>query len=195
MLHMEQKNYKEDYRLEIMDILLKGKMHVRGIAKKLEVNHMIISRKMQELFNGNVVNFRQEGKNKVFFIKRTEEARNYVYITEQYKLIKVLSKYPLLRHIIEKIQKDKRIKLAILFGSYAKGLADKKSDIDVFIESNNRNIKKELSLLDSELSIKIGKYDKNNNLIREIEKNHVIIKGVDKYYEKNKFFEEAVQRE
>ncbi|MEK6812378.1 MAG: nucleotidyltransferase domain-containing protein [Nanoarchaeota archaeon] len=192
---MEQKNYKEDYRLEIINILLKGRMHVRGIAKKLEVNHMIISRKMQELFNENVVNFKQEGKNKVFFIKGTEEARNYVFITEQYKLLKVLSKYPLLRNIIEKIQKDKRIKLAILFGSYAKGLADEKSDVDIFIESNNRGIKKELSLLDSELSIKIGKYDKNNNLIKEIEKNHVIIKGVSEYYEKNKFLEEAIQRE
>jgi len=192
MLHMEQKDYKEDYRLEIIDILLKERMHVRGIAKKLGVNHMIISRKMQELFNGNVVDFRQEGKNKVFLIKGTEEARNYIFITEQYKLIKVLKKYPLLRDIIKKIQKDKRIKLAILFGSYARGLADKKSDIDVFIESINRNVKKELSLLDSKLSIKIGKYDKNNNLIKEIEKNHVIIKGVDEYYEKNKFFEETV---
>ena len=47
-------------------------------------------------------------------------------------------------------------------------------------------------MLDSKLSIKIGKYDKNNNLIKEIEKNHVIIKGVDEYYEKNKFFEETV---
>ena len=138
---MEQKNYKEDYRLEIIDILLKGRIHVRGVAKKLEVNHMIISRKMQELFNENVVNFKQEGKNKVFFIKGTEEARNYVFITEQYKLLKVLSKYPLLRNIIEKIQKDKRIKLAILFGSYAKGLADE-SDVDIFIESNNRGIKR-----------------------------------------------------
>ena len=127
----------------------------------------------------------------VFLIKKTEEARNYLFIAEQYKLLKVLNKYPLLRDIIRKIQKDKRIKLAMLFGSYAKGLADKKSDIDIFIESNNRNIKKELSLLDSKLSIKIGKYNKNNNLIKEIEKNHVIIKGVDEYYEKNKFFEET----
>lgn len=189
---MEQKNYKKDYRFEIIDILLKERMHVRGIAKKLGINHMLISRKMQELFNESVVDFRQEGKNKVFFIKKTQEARNYVLITEQYKIIKVLSNYPLLRHIIEKIQKDKRIKLAILFGSYAKGLADKKSDVDIFVESNNRNLKKELGLFDSKLNLKIGKYDKSNNLIKEIEKNHVIIKGIDKYYEKNKFFKEVI---
>ena len=151
---------------------------------------MIISRKMQELFNENAVDFNKEGKNKVFFIKKTEEARNYIFITEQYKLNKFLSRYSSLRNIIKKIQGDKRIKLAILFGSYAKDSADKKSDIDIFIETDDKNIKKELVLLDFKLSIKIGKYDKNNNLIKEIEKNHVIIKGVEEYYEKNKFFEE-----
>ena len=92
--------------------------------------------------------------------------------------------------IIEKIQNDKRIRLAILFGSYAKGLAKKDSDIDIFIETNNKKIKDDISLIDSKLSIKIGKYNKSNLLIKEIEKNHVIIKGGEYYYERNQFFKE-----
>ena len=103
---------------------------------------MIISRKMQELFNENVVNFKQEGKNKVFFIKGTEEARNYVFITEQYKLLKVLSKYPLLRNIIEKNSKRQKDKIGYTLWQLCKGLADEKSDVDIFIESNNRGIKR-----------------------------------------------------
>src|SRR3989338_1455082 len=85
----------------------------------------------------------------------------------------------------------KRIKLAVLFGSYAKGIAKLESDIDIYIDTANKTIKGELSLINSKLSIKIGDYNKSNLLIREIEKNHVILKGVEEYYEKNKFFEQT----
>jgi len=78
--------------------------------------------------------------------------------------------------------------LAIIFGSYAKGLAHKDSDIDVYIETTNLQLKKDIEQLNTKLSVKIGKYNSTNILIQEIEKNHVIIKGVEQYYEKNKFF-------
>jgi len=181
---MEQKSYK----LEIINVLLKENSHVREIAKKLNVNHMMIVRKIKELSKENVVDFTQEGKNQTYFLKKTAESKAYVFITEQYNLVQTIAKYPGLRNIIEKIQGDKKIKLAILFGSYAKGLAGKDSDIDLFIETKNKSIKKELSLVDSKLNIKIGMYSKENNMIKEIDKNHIIIKGVESYYEKNQFF-------
>ena len=80
------------------------------------------------------------------------------------------------------------VPLSILFGSYAKQSAEKGSDIDIYIETKDKKIKQGLEILDSNLSVKIGEYDKKNLLIREIEKNHVIVKGVEVYYEKNKFF-------
>ena len=55
MLHMEHKDYKVDYKLEIVNELLKGPNHVRGIAKSLATNHMNISRKVKELSRENVV--------------------------------------------------------------------------------------------------------------------------------------------
>jgi len=181
---MEQKSYK----LEIINVLLKGNIHIRGIAKKLNTNHMMIVRKIKELSKENVVDFTQEGKNQTYFLKKTAEAQAYVFIAEEYNLLQTITKYPGLRGIIEKIQRDKRIKLAVLFGSYAKGLAGKDSDIDVFIETKDKNLKKELALIDSKLSIKIGTYNKENILIKEIDKDHIIIKGIEYYYEKNQFF-------
>jgi len=181
---MEQK----DYKLEIANLLLRKNYHVRGLAKELGLNHMTISRKIRELYKENAVDFRQEGKNKTFFLKKTIEAKILAFSAEQYKLHKALGKYPQLRRIIEKMQEDRRIKLAILFGSYAKGLAKKDSDIDVYVETENYSIKKELGLIDSKLSIKIGKYDRESNLMKEIEKDHVIIKGVEEYYDRNKVF-------
>ena len=184
MCHMEQK----EYNLEIINLLLHGKNHIRGIAGKLKVNHMLVSRKVNDLAQSNVVDFIWDGKNKSYFLKKTAEARAYVFMAENYKLIQILVKNSGLRNIIERLQKDKRLNMAILFGSYAKGLETKSSDIDIYIETKDRDIRKELQLLDSRLSIKIGEYNKQNLLIKEIEINHVIIKGIEKFYEKNKFF-------
>ena len=182
---MEQK----DYKLEIINELLVNKNHMRGIAKNLNTNHMNVSRRLKELLKENVLDYKEEGKNKKYFLKKTIEARNFIYSAENYKINKLLKRYPDLRKIIEKIQKDKKIKFAILFGSYAKEIAKPRSDIDIYIETTNKEIQKEVEMVDSRLNVKIGKYDKLNLLIKEIEKNHVVIKGIEEYYEKNKFFE------
>lgn len=185
MLHMEQ----IDYKLEIVNQLLNNEGHIRDIARRLNTNHMIIVRKIKELSNENVVDFKEEGKNKTYFLKKSIEAKNYVFMAENYKLNRLLKKYPNLRLVIEKIHKNARLKLAILFGSYAKGIAKQDSDIDIYIDTEDKNLKKEIELIDSRLSIKIGGYDKSNLLIKEIERNHIIIKGLELFYERNEFFE------
>lgn len=182
---MEQK----DYKLEIILELLKNENHVREIAKNLNTNHMIIVRRIKELFKENIVDYAQKGKNKVYFLKKNLEARAYILMAENYKLLRLLLKYSHLRLVIEKIQKNKEIKLAILFGSYAKEKAQEESDVDIYIETANNKLKKEIEKINTKLSIKIGKYDKSNLLIKEIDKNHVIIKGIERYYEKSKFFD------
>ena len=176
---MEQK----DYSLEIVGQLIGKRLHVRELAKLLGTNHTTIIRKLKELSQENVLDFEEKGRNKVFFLKHTSEARAYIFMAEQYKLKQSLKKYPSLRNLFEKIHKNNEIKLAILFGSYAKDIAKKNSDIDIYVETTNKKIKQDLENLNSKLSIKIGKYNKDNLLIREIEKNHVIIKGVEKFYE------------
>lgn len=182
---MEQK----DYKLEIVNELLKNKGHIRGIAKSLNTNHMSISRKIKMLSKENVVDYEQEGKNKTYFLKKSAEARSYVFMAENYKLIKLLRKYPNLRAIIDKTRGNRKISLAILFGSYAKGVAKPESDIDIYIETASNKIKGEIEKIDTRLSVKIGKYDKSSLLIKEIDKNHIILKGVEQYYEKNSFFD------
>jgi len=182
---MEQKDYKN----EIVLALLQERGHIRGIAKKLGTNHMLIVRKIQELSHANVVDFVQEGKNKTYFLKKTAEARLYVLMAENYKLIQTLQNYPSLRVLIERLQKDPRIHLALLFGSYAKNTANKTSDIDVFIESQDKALRAELTMLNSRLSLKIGAYQNDSALMKEIEQSHVIIKGAENFYEKNQFFD------
>ncbi len=179
---------QKSYIFAIIDLLLKNPNHIRGLAKELGTNQMTVFRKIKELYDANVVDFSQQGKNKVYFLKPSLEAYKYILITEHYKLLEILNLYPNIRRIIQKIIQDKRIHLAILFGSYAKRIANKDSDIDIFIETTNESIKEDFERYDSRLSIKIGRFDDKNLLIKEIKKNHVIIKGVEHYYERIGFF-------
>lgn len=123
------------------------------------------------------------------FLKKSLEAKQYVCAVESQKLSETVKKYPSLRRIIEIIKKNERINLAMLFGSYAKGTARKESDIDIYLDTKNIKLKEEVEAIDSKISVKIGSYNKDSLLVKEIDKNHVIIKGVEVYYEKNKFFD------
>jgi predicted nucleotidyltransferase len=180
---------QKDYNTLIIENLLKSSNHVRGIAQDIGTNQTTVSRKLQHLYKENVVDFRYEGKNKVFFLKKSLEAKQYACIAEIQKAMRTIKKYPFMRKIFEELKRNENIHLAILFGSYAKGNPDKNSDIDIYIETTDTNLKKQAESIDSRIRIKIGNYDKDNILIKEIQKNHVIIKGVEEYYEKNSILE------
>ncbi len=177
---MEQK----DYKLEIVNVLSKGKNHLRGISNLIGINHMMVVRKIISLEKENVVDFVAEGRNKIYFLRDSVEAREYFLMAENYKLVKFLLKHPFLREVVSKLQKDKKIKFACFFGSYAKSSETRRSDVDIYLDVDKLEIKKEYSKLDSKFSIKIGKWNKDNLLIKELIDNHVLIKGGEIYYEK-----------
>ena len=100
MLHMLQNNFK----LQIIENLLGKKNHVRGIAKDIGTNQTTVARKMQELYKENAVDYEIEGKNKVYNLKKSFEAKQYACIVEQHKLMETVSRYAILRGIIEEIR-------------------------------------------------------------------------------------------
>ena len=178
---------RNDIELDIIGLLMKHENHVRGIAKKLNTSHSTVSRKLNSLKKEKVIDYRKEGKNKIFFLKKNLIAKNYVFQAEANKLIKLLRKCPELRIIFEEIIKKTDEKLIILFGSYAKGIAKKSSDIDLYIETKDRNTKKIVEEINSRISVKIGPFDVKSPLIKEIIKDHVIIKGIEEFYGKQIF--------
>jgi len=187
MVHMVQK--QNNLELDIIELLLKKEDHIRGIAKKLNIPHSTILRKLNIFRKENVFDFRKEGKNKIFFLKKNLVARSYILKAELNKLIKLLRKYPQLSIIFEEILKETDEKLIVLFGSYAKGLAKKESDIDIYIETKDKNIKKSIEGVYSKIRVKIGPFNVKSSLIREVIKEHVIIRGIEEFYEKEQFFE------
>ncbi len=178
----------DNINYEIVLSLIKERQHLRKIAKQLKIPHSTIMRRLNMLSKENIIDHNYEGKNKVFFIKNNLQARNYLQQAEQYKLSKLLKQYPKLSVIIEDILKICKEKTIILFGSYAKFQAKQTSDIDIYIETHNQKVKNNIETIYSKINIKIGKFDINSDLIKEIIENHIILRGVDEFYEKTKFF-------
>jgi predicted nucleotidyltransferase len=173
---------------DIIIILLHGPLHTRGIAETLGRSHATIMRRLQEMVGENSIDFTIEGKNKVYFLKKSLEGRNAVMTAEIYRQSRLIADYPQFRGIIRAVLDLQEIRLALLFGSYAKGVAHERSDIDLFIETENRTLKKTLEDQFSALSVKIGIFTMENPLMKEMMKDHIIIRGVEDYLEKTKFF-------
>ncbi len=174
---------EQDYSYELALELLRGPRHVRSLAAALRTNHMTVSRKLGRLMDWNVADYASEGRNKRYFLKGSEEARSFVLMAEHYRLMRFLDAHGTLRGIIREIQNNGRIPLALIFGSYAKGKERSGSDIDIYAESTDREIKRNLESIDGRLSVQLGAYDPGNPLIREMEKDHVIIKGAERFHE------------
>lgn len=184
---MSQINYKS----KIIKSLLNKPNHIRGLAKELSTNQTTISRKLEELSKNNVVDSIIQGRNKIFQLKKTIETKQECYIMESEETLKILNKHIILKKIFNEIRNHEKIHLSILFGSYSKDQITKNSDIDIYIETDEKQIKKDIEKINSKISVKIGKYQ-DNELIQEIEKNHTIIKGIEEFYEKNNLFKKLV---
>ena len=189
MVHMVQN--KNNLESEILLVLLRNKSYLREIARTLNESHSTILRKINELIKENVLDYKKEGKNKVFFIKNNLKAKNYVYSAEIHKLNNLLKKHPELSAIFEDIKKKFSKGMIILFGSYAKGISKEESDIDIYLETNDINTKNKVNEIHSKLSIKMGRFDAKSLLIKEIIRNHIIIRGLENFYERTDFFKEA----
>jgi len=176
---MKQNNISQ----EIFLLLEREPKHQRELARELNINQTTIRRKLKQLQNENTIDYKIKGKNQTYFIKDTLESELYKEKLEYYKLQKIL-KIPKIRRIIKEIKDfiykkelDSNL-IIVLFGSYAKGIATKESDIDIYINSNNKKIKEKIQAISKKINIKFGELNKKNELSEEIIKNHIILNNI-----------------
>lgn len=167
--------------LEILNILQNNPKHIRQIAKDLDMIPSTVMRTVRTLMEENVVDYKKIGKNKEFYLKDSIEKNIYLNLAENYKKLKIIQK-PKIRRIVEELIKTTNNELIVLFGSYSKGIENKNSDIDIYIEIKSNSLKKELEKISNKLSIKIGDFDKESLLGKEIIKNHIIIQNIERYF-------------
>lgn len=175
VIHMEQNRYN------IIERLSKGPSHIRQLARDLDMSHMTVKRTLDIMAKANAIDVRKEGRNSVYSIKATIEARSELMKTEHHKLTDLIARHPELRQDIERLQSIHATLIAI-FGSYAKKLEKPLSDIDVYVETDKRYIKAQAEQINRKFSVKIGKLN-DSPLAREMKKDHVIIKGVERFME------------
>jgi len=160
------------------------RVYGRDVAKKLKMNQKTVSNILNELEKDNILKFTQEGKNKYYYLNEF-----YPYITEIIQQMEIqrkinfLEKYEKIKELFLKLEKQSE-GILIIFGSYANFSATDKSDLDVFIMGNI----KEIGDLGEFYNIKINvvksdkkRFNKNEHIIKEIIKNHIILKGTEDF--------------
>jgi len=179
---------KVNYGFEVLLLLLKKEMHGRELAKELKTSLTRVQAILNELRELNVMDYKTEGRNHVYFIKRNIVAKAYVLNAENYKLAKLLRKYPFLEPLFKDIAEKCPDKMILLFGSYAKFNPKDDSDIDIYIDTTDKKIKTAVNNINEKISAKTGEFNKEDLLIQEIVKNHIIIQRGEAFYEKLGFF-------
>ncbi len=181
---MKQKDIKE----EIFILLKKFEKHQRRLARVLETNQTNVRRALLNLEKENIVDKKEVGKSKVYFIKESLESAIYERIIENYKLLKVLKKSKI-RNICSEIHQkilSKKLDfnlIIVLFGSYSKNLESKNSDVDLYINSNSKKYKKEIEDISISINVVQGKFDKESPLLKEIKKDHIILNNINGFFE------------
>jgi len=156
------------------------------IAKKKKLNQKTTSSFLKNLEKETILKSKTEGKNKLYYLNldNKEVVKNFIIAVEHLRTINFYKKNILIKEIAEKIQNQ--IKgIAVIFGSYAKGIQKKDSDLDLFIigKCNEKEIDKISHLYGLELNLKIYPKLEKDLLTLEIIKDHLIIKNVELFIE------------
>ena len=156
----------------------------RVIAQKLKMNQKTASNILNKLEKEGILKYSTEGKNKYYSLNKfNPEIRDVMKIVEIGRKNKFIHRHNKLKDLFYSLEK-KAEGILIIFGSYANFTNNKDSDLDIFIISNI----KEIEELEDLYKIKINavksskeKINKEDIFMKEIIKNHIIIKGVEEF--------------
>jgi predicted nucleotidyltransferase len=167
---------------------LGAEYYIREVQRLLGISPRTSQLILDDLEKKAVLESRTRGKIRTYGIRKSEAAKDYLVFAEQYKKITFLRKRPMIREVIAKITPMVR-GLGMVFGSYAKGVEKKGSDLDVFIagDYDRHGVKKVSELYGIEISVKsypmeIFKRDiRKDALIREVLSDHVVFSGAEEF--------------
>jgi predicted nucleotidyltransferase len=167
---------------------LGAEYYIREVQRLLGISPRTSQLILDDLEKKTVLESRTLGKIRTYGIRKSEAAKDYLVFAEQYKKITFLRKRPMIGEVISKITPMVR-GLGMVFGSYAKGVEKKGSDLDVFIagDYDRRGVKGVSELYGIEISVKsypmeIFKRDiRKDALIREVLSDHVVFSGAEEF--------------
>ncbi|MEK6914413.1 MAG: nucleotidyltransferase domain-containing protein [Nanoarchaeota archaeon] len=175
--------------LEILENFTKDineNIYGRYISRKLKMNQKTVSNILNKLEKENILKFSIEGKNKYYFLnKANSNIKEIIKIIEINKKIKLTEKYKKFKDLFNQLE-SKIGGILVIFGSYANFSSNEKSDLDLLVIGKNENVKDLERLYNIKINvvkIEKNKFNKEDILIKEIVKNHVLLKGVEEFTE------------
>jgi predicted nucleotidyltransferase len=168
----------------------KTSLYLREIAREIQVDAKAVSLQLNRLEKTNILTSIQKGKNKEYSLNLGNYLTlYYIVLAEDFVTIEYLDRNFEVKKLVSETT-DKLGKIAMLFGSFAKGNMTQESDIDILIiddKKPNLSVFKEVgSLLSREISIKCMSEEQFSNglankdpLTLEVAVNHIILKGID----------------
>jgi len=160
------------------------KIYGRQVAIKLKMNQKTVSNILNRLEKENILKYSTEGKNKYYFLNMLNpQIKDIIIMIEIARKNRFIQKYKGLSNLFYELEKLTQ-GILVIFGSYASSTNNKDSDLDVFIIGNIDEVGKFERLYKIKINIVKSdkkKINKEDVFIKEIMKNHVIIKGVEEF--------------
>lgn len=179
--------------LQVLTLFARGftkEYYIRQVHQSLKMSPRTAQLILEDLEKKAILESMRRGKIRVYKLKKSEMAYHYLILCELYKRISLLRDNPLLKEIVGKII-PYIDGVGVIFGSYAKRMQKKDSDIDLFVAGacDEKKIKKVEQLYGKEIQIKqctikiFKEKHKKDILLKEVLENHIIIKGAEECME------------
>jgi len=175
-----------DLRILALFTTYTGAYHIREVEKLLKVSSRTALVTLAKLEKLGILASRKRGTIKAYSIRTGTLSREFFLLAEQYKTIQFLETNPLIKEVLEKTDPFMQ-GIVIIFGSYAKGMQQEESDLDVFIvgtydEKKMKEAGRRYGIAINIKSYPLRLFEKelhDDILLKEIKKHHILIKGAE----------------
>ncbi len=161
------------------------------IARKKSLNQKSAANILREFEMQDILKSTTQGKNKLYSLNLDDSQRivSFISMLEHMRTLDFYKKQPLIKEISRKIIPHCEGPVAI-FGSYAKGIQKKGSDLDVFVAGkyDSEEIEKVSAMYKIDINVKnypLALFKKSlmkkDYLLEEVKKDHILICDVQKF--------------
>lgn len=178
-------------RLEIIGLYRNNylsRFHIREMARLIGKSHVSLLPHLRKFEKDKILLTKQVGKSKVYSLNfDNNQVREFLSLSEKKKSLEFLNKEFFIKKIYDESISINLNGCLILFGSYASGTHLKESDIDLLYTGDMRESEKgalkefgktygkEIHLVSMTLKQFKEQLQKQNALIKEVIKNHIIL--------------------
>jgi len=161
------------------------RIYGRRVAGKLKMNQKTVSNILNKLEKEDILKYSTEGKNKYYFLNMLNpQIKDTIKMLEIARKNKFIQKYGRLKELFYAL--EKRAKgILVIFGSYTNFTSNKDSDLDVFVVGSLGEVEDLENLYNIKINVVKGRenINKQDVFVKEIIKNHIILKGVEEFVE------------